>query len=111
MQKINILYLLICFNFRHVCLCVLIPGLYPAGHSGRVFYCNIVSGLNTLLAVSGHYNNYSDGVLSVLVLCQFQIVVYLELFVCWRRYCIVMCTMIFTTLMCVLLFVSEDAYI
>ena len=68
-------------------MCVFIPGLHPAGHSGRVFDCNIVSGLNALLAVNDRYNNYSDAVLSVLVLCQFQIVVYLKLFVCWRRYC------------------------
>ena len=42
--------------------------------SGGVFDCNIISGRNILLDVSGHYNNCSDGLLSVLVLCWFQIV-------------------------------------
>ena len=66
---------------------MLIPALDPASHSGGVFDCNIVSGLNILLAVRGHYNNCSDDVLSILVLCWFQIVVYLEPAVCWRQYC------------------------
>jgi len=60
-----------------------IPGLDPAGHSGGVFDYSTVSGL----AVSGRYNNCSDGVLSVLVLCRFKMVVYLEPPVCWRQYC------------------------
>ena len=83
-----------------------IPGLDPAGHNGGVFDCNIVSGLNILLAVSGRYNNCSDGVLSVLVLCWFQIVVYLKPAVCWRQHCTgnVYYDMDNTTLMCVLFF-------
>ena len=88
-QIIDILHLHMYFNFRRVCQCVFILGLDPAGHSGGVFDCSIVSGLKILLAVSGCYNNCNDGVLSVLVLCQFEIpvVVYLEPAVCWRRYC------------------------
>jgi len=85
-QIIDILHLHMYFNFRRVCVFIL--GLDPVGHSGGVFDCSIVSGLKILLAVSGCYN-CNDGVLSVLLLCQFEIlvVVYLELAVCWRRYC------------------------
>ena len=45
-QIINVLHLHIYFIFRCVCQCVFISGLDPAGHSGGVLECSIVSGLN-----------------------------------------------------------------
>ena len=67
----------------------------PAGYSGRVFDCSIVSGL---MAVSIHNNNCNDGVLSVLVLGQYQSSL-LET---------ILCTMTWTASTCVLLFMSEN---
>ena len=60
---------------------------WPSWSQLLSFDCSIVSGLNNSLDVSGCYNNNcSDGVFFVLVLCQFQIGMHLELVVCWRRY-------------------------